>query len=907
MGRKKILKIISIFTSMALAFTLVFGFSGSAFKVSATSAKITLAGPDTITYGDSLTLTATNNFSITDGILWLYDKTLDEYVSHQDFETNGKDTFTLNANDYKTTGNHVYSVELWNFTGTVRLAQSNAKPVQINKMVPTVTVTQTSPAGRSGVYNETEAFQATASYNGKAVAGTFTWKIDGVDVKDNHNNLITAASISSTLVPGNHAIIAIFVPAASINSLYEGGSNTLNVAVNKYTPVISVAPASQTKSYNEAVTFNYTIDRFSGGTVALFNGNTKISADNAASATGSFTVNGGVFSAGSYGNITVRYAAPAGSFYNNSTSNAVALTVNKITPSVMITRTPAGNVIYGTPVSLDAATAGVPGAFLWSWNSGANTQAGHLLGFSSLPVGINSFRVDFTPTDTTNYNSAFNTASVNVVKADLDLSKITLVPGSKVYDGTTAVAGFILSYEPSVPQEVRDYFNSNKATAFKVAFNSSNASAAQGVTVSDLVISADLLSKYNVSRTFKTGTAAIYKKYITPILSVDTKVYDGTTSATLNVTFAPGAVVGTDVIGATATGFFATASAGTAKPIIVSSINFANNNYAINMFQLPVGVITPKPVTPTVIVASKYYDGTTTAQFGTSFAAGDIISGDAVTVTATGTFLTATAGIQKDMDNMSVSLNNSNYVLNGYSLIKGDINKVLITPAFTVSPKTYDGKTAAAVAVTFTGAVNSENPTATATGEFDTALAGTAKDVTIGITLDTGWDTNYYYSGITFTAKGDITPAILTPKYKVESKVFDGKTDAKVSVSFDGAITGETPTGTATGVFKTPEAGANKPVDVLTVVIDSKWSTNYKLPDVYSKAATGTITEAPVIVVNPAQTPLSPTATVTPAKIPTAQNPKTSDSSPLLGIFLLVMSSATVFGFALKVNTSKKK
>ncbi len=100
-------------------------------------------------------------------------------------------------------------------------------------------------------------------------------------------------------------------------------------------------------------------------------------------------------------------AADANTNYNQ-TNGSVAITINKATP--VITWSNPADLIYGTALSGTQlnATAGVPGSFGYTPASG-----------TVLSYGSHNLHVDFTPTDTTNYNNAQKDVSINILSAIL--------------------------------------------------------------------------------------------------------------------------------------------------------------------------------------------------------------------------------------------------------------------------------------------------------------------------------------------------------------------------------------------------------------------------------------------------------------------------------------------------------
>jgi hypothetical protein len=125
--------------------------------------------------------------------------------------------------------------------------------------------------------------------------------------------------------------------------------------------------------------------------------------------------------AGTYaGYVTARYASDSSYAGSNGAGN---LTVEKATPSV-VWNTPA-DIVYGTPLGASQlnATASVPGSFVYTPAAGAVLNAGNGQTLSA----------QFTPADTTNYNTVLREVSINVTKAPATISLSGLTFD---YDGT---------------------------------------------------------------------------------------------------------------------------------------------------------------------------------------------------------------------------------------------------------------------------------------------------------------------------------------------------------------------------------------------------------------------------------------------------------------------------------------
>ncbi|WP_183361487.1 beta strand repeat-containing protein, partial [Geomonas limicola] len=124
-------------------------------------------------------------------------------------------------------------------------------------------------------------------------------------------------------------------------------------------------------------------------------------------------------------------------------------------------------------------------------------------------------------------------------------------------------------------------------------------------------------------------------------ITANSKVYDGTRSATLNTgTVTLGGVVGSDVVSlsGSASGTFDTKNAGTGKTVSFSGLSLsgaAAGNYSITTTASTTANITPAPLTVnagTTVVGNKGYDGSTLATITTRGTLSGILSPDVVTL-----------------------------------------------------------------------------------------------------------------------------------------------------------------------------------------------------------------------------------------------------------------------------------
>ena len=227
---------------------------------------------------------------------------------------------------------------------------------------------------------------------------------------------------------------------------YKAYLTTTNTAVtptlsdvtvcNSNTPLpatsLNIAPASGT--YGTTATLTATL--ISGGSPvagkpvtfklngANFAGNTATTDAGGVATIQNVSLSG--LNAGTYANyVSAKFASDTA---YAGTSGANSLTVEKATPNVVWNNPSA--ITYGT--ALDAAqlnaAASVPGSFAYSPAAGTVLNAGD----------NQTLSVEFTPADTTNYNTVLKNVSINVNKAQAVISLSSL---TQDYDGTQRVVG----------------------------------------------------------------------------------------------------------------------------------------------------------------------------------------------------------------------------------------------------------------------------------------------------------------------------------------------------------------------------------------------------------------------------------------------------------------------------------
>jgi filamentous hemagglutinin family protein len=415
---------------------------------------------------------------------------------------------------------------------------------------------------------------------------------------------------------------------------------------------------------------------------------------------------------------------------------------------------------------------------------------------------------------------------------------------AKIFDGTTVAAltsqdyqltGFVTGETATVSQAVGAYDIADAGQRTVTALlGSGNFVAGTGT----------LLSNY-ILPTSASGIGTIVPRPIhsdldAVIVNNPTKIYDGTTVATLN----PGnyqlfGFVGTD--GATVTqtvGQYADKNAGIRQvTALLSSSDFVPNsgtnlaNYTLPSEAAGPGTIAPGPLTLAIIGnPTKAYDGTRIASLTSgNYQLSGFISGESATVTQTvGSYSDRNAGARIVTASLAAGdfsagsgTSLSNYILPTVALGAGTITQAQLTAAIVGNPaKTYNGNTDASLTSSdyqLTGFASGE-------GALVSQSAGTYLSPDAGVSpvivalapgdfrANLGTDLANYILPTGATGPGTIDPArLIASIIGIPAKIYDGSTGVALnSTNFllSGFVGSEGATVTATaGTYDSPNVG----------------------------------------------------------------------------------------------------
>ena len=394
--------------------------------------------------------------------------------------------------------------------------------------------------------------------------------------------------------------------------------------------------------------------------------------------------------------VTTVYVDPASgsSVYGSTPSFSYALVNSSGSPYTLSNATVGGTAAYsGAPTATSSA-----GNYSFTYTSGLSLSG----------------------TGASNYTLAsYTTASTwNVTKATLVVTGTAVA--NKVYDGTTAAA---LSGGTLVGVIGTDSVILTQAGNF----TSKNVGNGIAATASDS-ISGSAAGNYNLTQ--PTGLSA----NITPASltvtgeSAQSKVYDGTTTATLSGGSFVG-VIGTDSVTLTQAGSFASKSVGNSIAVTASdSISgTAAGNYTLTQ---PTGLsanITPATLTVTHESAqSKVYDGTTNATLSGGYLWG-VVSGDAVSLTQSGNFASRNVGngVTVNASDSISGASASNYTFTQPTGLTANITPVTLTYNATAS-SLIAGQTPSGLTGTVSGFVSGDTLLNSTTGTLTWSTTATS-------------------------------------------------------------------------------------------------------------------------------------------------------------------------------------
>jgi filamentous hemagglutinin family protein len=494
-----------------------------------------------------------------------------------------------------------------------------------------------------------------SSSYGAAPTASAGYSLSGLDGDDS----TTAATITGSASYSNWPISALS-PAGTYSLQYAGGLTSsvpyaLNLAVGT-SQTYTVNPALLLVTANNAAK-NYDGIAYIGGNGVSYSGLVNNEGANVLSGVLSYGgTSQGAINAGSYaitpgglssGNYTISYGDGT-------------LTVNPALAGISLNgiRTYDGtNVVNASIFSL----TGLVGTETLTL-TGSGTLADKNIGVDK-PVSLGSLALGNGSGLAANYTFTGGTQVATVMPATIT-GVSGIVASNKVYDGTTT-ASLNTTSVVLAGAIGGDSLNVTGATG---TFSDKNVGLAKTVSIAGIGLGGTDALNYTLNTTTASTTADISRAPITAVTGIgaSNKVYDGTTTASLNTTSAVlvGAISG-DNLGVTgAAGAFVDKNAGLGKAVAITGIALAGTdagNYNLTTTTSgTVADIARASLTGVAGIAAsdKVYDGSTTATVSTAAAVfGGLISGDAVNVgSVKADFVDKNVGVGKTVNLTNLTL-----------------------------------------------------------------------------------------------------------------------------------------------------------------------------------------------------------------------------------------------------------
>jgi hypothetical protein len=490
----------------------------------------------------------------------------------------------------------------------------------------------------------------------------------------------------------------------------------------------------------------------------------------------------------------------------------------------------------------------------------------------SLVVGASNFDTKDKGTDKTvtagnlslGGSLAGNYVLASVTATDqADITSVLVSPyitaNDKPYDGNTTAT-------------LNDQWVSGQVTGENVMLLVGAVSFGGSETGTNILVTASTLSLggtdkgnyYLASAAVATDLSDITPVQLTPHITSDDKLYDGSTAAPITTQWVSGMVNNeTDVTLEIGEANFDTKNAGTDKTVTAGILSLGGSNagnYALatDTTATALADITVVQLTPYIVAMDKYYDGTTTADLYSQTVYG-YVSGEIVNlVVGAANFDNKNIGTNRTVTAGDLTLSGDdagNYILPTDTTATAPANimaaGLTVTGAVAID-KIYDGNSIAQITgATLTGVVSPDEVILTndTTGTFAQTGIGTAIIVSTLPMIITGAGIGNYTLTQPDTLKADITAKSLTPAITAGNKCYDGTTTATLtSQSLTGIIFPDTVTLEVTASdFANSSPGIDKTVTASGLTLGGSGASNYSIP---GTQATTTATIHPVIAGN---------------------------------------------------------
>jgi len=472
---------------------------------------------------------------------------------------------------------------------------------------------------------------------------------------------------------------------------------------------------------------------------------------------------------------------------------------------------------------------------------GTGTRSGNIGGLTDVAAAPNA-QASYTGFDFAGSWRIYEGYTRPLLKSFMTALTVTANDATKTYDGAAYSGGNGVTYSATP--------NANLLGA--VAYGGSS----QGATnAGSYAITAGGLysNQRGYDITYVDGALTVNKASLT---LGGTRTYDGTSTVAGSILTATGVNGETFAVGGAgdATNLASknvqtgSALASVTGLTLGASVNggLASNYNALDTVGSSISITAKALTVGGISAANKTYDGTTAATVNTAGATlGGLVAGDAVTVTATGTFADKNVGTGKTVTLASAygGADAGNYTIADQASTTADITaKALTIGGITASNKTYDGTAAATVntvGATLTGLVAGDAVTVSASGAFTDKNVGAGKTVTLASSYSGTDAGNYVIADQASTTANIAAKALTVSGITAANKTYDGAIAATVNTAtatLSGLVAGDAVTVAASGTFTDKNVGTGKMV-TLASTYGGADAGNYAIADQASTTA----------------------------------------------------------------------
>ncbi|MCX6888323.1 MAG: YDG domain-containing protein, partial [Verrucomicrobia bacterium] len=510
----------------------------------------------------------------------------------------------------------------------------------------------------------------------------------------------------------------------------------------------------------------------------------------------------GTYNQGTFGQTAISVVGGRALASNYKVSTQGALYINPAVLSLNVT----GSKVYDATATFSGSvlTATAPNGSTVSLTGTAVANSANVLTASTL-TDYTGLTAAASTTPSVSYTLAGATSAVKIRPKSLTVTGS--VVSNKVYDGTTLTS--------VTPGTLSGLIGTQTIVATGIGqFADANVGAGKLVRVSYVLgdgANGGLGSNYVIPTGDMGGTITPRPLTLSNLGVPASKVYDGTTAATVTGTGALAGVITGDTVtlGGLAQGVYDSKDVATATGVRFSGLTLGGasaGNYTIAANYVVPATITPKPLTVTGlgVAASKVYDGTTSAIVTGTGAFSGVLGGDTVTLGGTpiGAYNSKDVATAVSVSFAGLSLagtSATNYSLAMPAPVAATITpKTLTVSGLTVAAsKVYDGTTAAVVTNTgvLAGIIGPDVVAigGTAVGLYNSKDVASAQTVSFaGLTLG-GADARNYALAAPSPVAATITKATLTVTANADAR-FVGQTDGPGfnGANYAGFVAGET-------------------------------------------------------------------------------------------------------------------